>query len=301
MRALVFAVAVTVVGCSAGGGAMDAGSVGGGSAGGGAAGGGSAGGGSAGGGSAGGGAGGGAAGGGMADACASDAGLMVASKCSCPGFLLCDGFEAATLDTGTWTVDAQNGTAKIEATRFARGAQALHVNVKASAGAHATVSETKSFPAPGNDFWGRAFMYVDGKAPQVHAGVFEASGPLMNSTAHVRLGFDHGEMAPNYLVESGTEYGVFNSEPKTKVPTGRWACVEWHYAGPTNALSFFMDGAEMTEIAVPASTSPPWKSPAYAAFELGVLLFQNDTATAAAFDVWFDEVALKSTRVGCGG
>ena len=45
--------------------------------------------------------------------------------------------------------------------------------------------------------------------------------------------------------------------------------------------------------------TPPWTAPAYSAFQLGLELFQSDLATAATFDIWFDEVALSGTRIGC--
>ncbi|MBX7101056.1 MAG: hypothetical protein K1X89_25290, partial [Myxococcaceae bacterium] len=252
--------------------------------------------GSTGGGSAGGGT---ASGGGSGNACAADAGYNTPSKCSCAGFMLCDGFEGAAVDTATWTLDSMNGTAAIESTRFARGAKALDLHATATAGSRAILSETKSFPASGNAFWGRSFIYVDGKAPKVHTGVFEGNGALMSTKAHVRLGFDNGELRPNYLTETGTEYGTFGGPPHA-IPTNTWACLEWHYNGPANQYEFYLDEQIMAENTIDGTGSQIWKSPAFSAFELGLLLYQNDTATQAAFDVWFDEFALSTNRVGCG-
>lgn len=247
-----------------------------------------------------GGTGGGAAGGtggGTPDAgnpvCGSDGGLPGPSKCSCAGFTLCESFEGSAVDTATWTLDTSQGTAVLDTAKFARGGKSLHVNVKSGAGSRALLTTGKSFPAANNSFFGRAFVFAQGPIPKVHTGMFHASG----AGTEVRLGIDHdGDLEPNYMSPSN-EYGVFTAN-KAKLPTGKWVCLEWEYRG-TGELHFFLDGAEMAEIQVLTTETPPWTAPAYSKFQLGLIMFQPDTATAASFDMWFDEVALGATRIGC--
>ncbi len=290
MRVLLAVAAVVLSACSGGTGVLDAG-VGGGTGGSGGTGG--TGGGTA------GGAGGGGSGGGTVDAgdpaCKSDGG---ASRCGCPGFTFCENFEGATIDTTRWTVttNATGNTAAIDATKSMRGSKSLHVTVKSAAGSTALLSTTKPFPAANNGFFGRAFVFAKAPTPTVHAGMFAASGPLIE----VRLGLDHNsDIEPNYF--GAQEYGIFTAN-KSKMPTDVWSCLEWEYRGAAGApseLHFFLNGAEMPQIEVLATRMPPWTAPAYDKFSLGMILYQGDTATASGFDVWFDEVAFSPTRVGC--
>ena len=280
MRMLLTVVAALVLSaCSGGTSPIDGGS--------GGSGGGSAGG-------AGGGSGGGSAGGGTVDAgdpaCASDGG---ASKCGCPGFTFCENFEAAAIDTTRWTVttNGTGNTAVIDATKSARGGKSLHVTVKSTVGSTALLDTTKPFPAANNSFFGRAFVFAQAPVPMVHAGLFAASGPGIE----VRLGLDHmADIEPNYF--GSMEYGIFGGPAKTKMPTGVWSCFEWEYRG-TGELHFFLNGAEMTAIQVLATRMPEWTAPMYSKFSVGMILYQGDTGTG--FDVWFDEIAFSTTRVGC--
>ena len=292
MRLLLTLVAAVVVSACAGSSTGTGG--GGGSAGGGTAGGGTGGGGVGGGTGGGGGGTAGGAGGGTVDAgdptCSGDGG---ASKCGCPGFTFCENFEGATVDTTRWTLDSDMGTAVIDATKSARGGKSLHVNIKSGAGDRALLTTSKPFPAANNSFFGRAFVFAKAPTPNVHTGIFAAIG----GTTEVRLGLDHmGDIEPNYM-SATNEYGVFTSN-KSKMPTGVWSCLEWEYRG-TGELHFFLNGTEMTQIEVLATEVPPWTAPTYSSFSLGMILFQNDSATATSFDVWFDEVAFNATRVGC--
>jgi hypothetical protein len=294
MKTLWCAVAVGLLAaCSGSAGPTDAGPGGGGGNGGGSAGGvGGAGGGTAGG-----------SGGGTVDAgdplCNSDAGIGGPSHCGCPGFTFCEDFEAAAL-ASTWSIDSNQGTAVLDTSKFARGAKSLHVNIKSGGGNRALLTQTQSFPAANNSFFGRAFVFAKSPLPKVHTGIFSANGAITGGNAEVRFGLDHeGVLQPNYWTNTGVEYGIFNSLPPTKLPTDVWACLEWEYRGSANELHFFLNGAEMTEIQVLSTQMPSWKAPAFAAFQMGMILFQSDTATASSFDVWFDEVGLSPTRIGC--
>ncbi len=216
------------------------------------------------------------------------------SKCGCIGFTFCENFEGATIDAARWmvTTNATGNTAVLDTSKFARGTKSLHVTVKSNAGSTALLTTTKPFPAANNSFFGRAFVYAQAPTPIVHAGMFAASGPGIE----VRLGLDHnGDIEPNYF--GATEYGIFTAN-KSKMPTNIWSCLEWEYRG-TGELHFFLNGTEMTQIEVLASRMPPWTAPIYDKFSLGMILYQGDTATAAGFDLWFDEVAFSTTRIGC--
>lgn len=232
-------------------------------------------------------------------ACAPASSYFGAPRCDCGDFLLCDDFEAPSLDTAVWTLDTEHSTNALDTTQKARGKSSLKVHLEPGAGARVLLSETKTFPAPGNDFWVRAFVYLSAPVPAMHVGMFAASGDLGGGTTEVRLGGDNGNVTPNYAAPSN-EYGIFNDLPPTPLPSGRWACFEVHYAGGSNEMHTFMDDKELTEIAVLSSNAPVWTAPPYATLTLGPILFHDETATSAAgFDVWIDSVAVSKTQIGC--
>ena len=159
--------------------------------------------------------------------CSSDGGL---SRCSCPGFTLCENFEAAAVDTATWTLDSSNGTAVIDSSKSARGSKSLHINIKSAGGDRALLKETKTFPLTTGAVFGRAFVFAKSPAPKVHTVLVSLNGTLGGGTAEVRFGLDHnGILEPNYWTSTGTEYGIFSPVPVTTLPTDAWACLEWEY------------------------------------------------------------------------
>src|SRR5438874_1189590 len=76
--------------------------------------------------------------------------FMGTPRCAALHAQLCDDFEAAALDTATWTA---SGAVSLDTSQFARGKQALHLHLVGQA--WATISETKTFPEGGNHFFGR--------------------------------------------------------------------------------------------------------------------------------------------------
>jgi hypothetical protein len=227
--------------------------------------------------------------------CQGDGGYFGESKCDCTGFTLCDDFEGASVDSATWMLDSSNGTATIDTTRAARGNCSVKLHITNGAGDRAILNETKSFPAAGNHFWVRAFVFATAPVPQVHCAMFEGSGGNTN----VRVGLDHmGLIEPNYI-SGNTEYGVFNGLTHPAMPTGTWTCLELEYDGPNNAVHTYLNGALQTGIDITGTEMPPWTAPsAYSNLSIGPELFQPDN-TASSYDFWVDAVATSNNRVGC--
>ncbi len=250
-------------------------------------------------------------GGGAADLAAGDADLAVGggvdlgagvggpSLCTGAGFRVCDGFEAPAIDTSIWSMVIESGaTVGVDGTHVARGAQALHVHTAGvTAGTNGGVRTMKGFPFPNDDLWGRVFVYMAGDSPDQHTNVVEAVGPLAvdggTTEAHYRLGVSTGHvLAGNYIP------GDYADHSTTVMPLDRWACLEWHYDGAHDEYHVFLDGGELTDMAILSTHVPPWTAPAFAYLELGLHLYHTLT-DVPPLDVWYDELALDGARVGC--
>lgn len=231
---------------------------------------------------------------------ASDAG-STSSKCNGSSFRLCDGFEGASIDTSLWSMTiTKNATVKIDSMHVARGAQALHVHTGLgdagdTAGTVGDLRTMHGFPFPQNQIWGRAFVYMANQSPDMHTNLIEAVGTLPGDAglSHYRIGVSTQHvLAGNYIP------GDYADHSKTTMPLDQWTCFEWHFDGQLNEYHFFEEGSELTDMAILTDASPQWTAPPFDYVELGLHLY-HDLVSIPSLDVWYDEVALDTSRVGC--
>ncbi|MBX7102280.1 MAG: hypothetical protein K1X89_31480, partial [Myxococcaceae bacterium] len=281
-----------------------------GSGGGGAGGGGAAGGGAAGGGSAGGGSG----GNGGGDPFSTDRGLFFgASRCTGSGFTLCEDFESGTINSNTWTVSGGNAVA-VGTADHARGTHALHITRTGNGNAY--IKETKTFPAPNNSYFGRAFVkfislpaapmgyahwtIIAASGTQV-AGEIRVSGQRPANPASKQL---YGVGTDNRVQDAGTgDWTTSDNDPTGNpraVPLNEWMCIEWQHDGQNNETRFWWDGTEHPSLHTTPTkhggNSNPFILPQFTNVWLGWAEYQ---ASTQVFELWMDEIAINSTRIGC--
>ncbi len=235
---------------------------------------------------------------------AGDAGFFGSSRCADAGLALCEDFEAdAGFDHTLWSSFASNGTLVVDTVRAARGTHALHIHTHApavdgGAGANVGLRAVRGFPPPGDTYFGRAFVWMAVNSPTTHATLFESGGTLDGgvsvsqrfsvSSQHIEASYDTSPRPPT------TDY---SRRSAMAMPLDRWACVEWQFKGDTNELHFWVDGVELADTAVLGSRVPAWIAPAWTRVNLGLQLYRPDIVSD--FDLWLDEVAIDTARIGC--
>jgi hypothetical protein len=88
-------------------------------------------------------------------------------------------------------------------------------------------------------------------------------------------------------------------------PTARWVCLEWQIDAVGRQLNFWLDGQAQTEIGVAdhgtacakGAADAPWEGPS--AFTKIALDWEAYGTDSPQEDVWFDEFALGTSRIGC--
>jgi hypothetical protein len=84
------------------------------------------------------------------------------------------------------------------------------------------------------------------------------------------------------------------------VPTSEWMCLEWLHDGEKNETKFFWDGVEHPSLATTESkhggNSNPYILPQFTNVWFGWAEYQTATQT---FEMWIDEIAIDSNRIGC--
>lgn len=205
-------------------------------------------------------------------------------------FLLCDGFEAASLDP-VWTPSASG--VSLDATVARAGRQSLHVHTNALAvtdSAEAIVTETATFATPLAMFYVRAFVRT-GALPANNLGVIEA---------------DQATAAPDgdgvFITSTGfTLFSQFSEQSMDSMyepMVDAWTCAVWQVALATGSTGSEQLGGDIPATAMTGVITDG--SPAIAQLELGIeFATSTDTSPQPAFDLWIDDVIVSATPVTC--
>ena len=178
---------------------------------------------------------------------------------------------------------------------------------------------TKTGPelaALGGQFWGRLYFKVKLPSPlplvpegKTTAGIHttfvsgKATSPLFSDPIEVRLMGTSTNM-------SGTYAWLFNVQPSKRKEFGvgtksrskysdEWTLAEWSVDNATQSYHFYVNGQEVTDIAVNkgAGKFEGAELPAaYDSLTFGWLNYQ--AAAGEGFTVWIDDLALSKSRIG---
>jgi hypothetical protein len=225
---------------------------------------------------------------GSAEGGANDAG---SGGCPSATALLCEGFETGKVDASTWTSNTQEATLTVDTMHVHSGTYALHIHASADAGADATLNETKTFPAAAGHFFGRVMMWMDAPSPQSHATYAWASDKTEDTsdTSYTLASQYQTVMA---LADFGGNETYDHSA--TALPTGGWACYEWEFDGTDGKANFWLNSTPLTDIAEKA-----WGKTQFTNFQLGFHMWESDAPNPSSFDLWYDDLVIDTSRVGC--
>jgi hypothetical protein len=232
-----------------------------------------------------------------------------ASRCASLGAQLCDDFESATAggkpSSSLWQA---SGDVSIDTAQFARGKQSLHLHIVNQN--WATITETKTFPETGNHFFGRLFFRASAipatNPPVAHWSLVAGSG---NGTAEIREGGINGKWGTGTDNRTDGGTGDWTNEDQDPagnvkpVPSNQWACIEWEYDGAKNETRFWWDGVEHPSMHTTSTKhggdqSVPYILPQFTQLKIGWMLYQTPVSPTT-FDIWLDEIAVDSQRIGC--
>lgn len=167
-------------------------------------------------------------------------------------------------------------TVELQSDQVHSGTHAVHVHAPNGTG-NGYILATKGFPA--TDFWGRVWIRVTSAA-----GGHQCLMALNAANDQVRL---LNEMGSGELSTNLRSSDKINGHA-TKMPQDTWFCFEWHQT--PNSLNVYHDGAEVTDAAA------TWSVPNVASIQMGLMRFQSGNGNA---DLYYDDVALNSERIGC--
>jgi hypothetical protein len=214
------------------------------------------------------------------------------SLCASAGLAFCDGFENGA---GAWMTQTNGGSIAIESGRAYRGAFALHARqdaVTTNDGPRRTALFSHSPPQawPLQTFV-RMFVYLPPPVPQsigALVDILESSSPYEGIQLNIR--------PPNGFF-GGTAYNGLDTDWSSStdlLATDAWTCVEMEIDGPpANVVHIFVAGAELPAM----ERALPHDVPPLGDLQVGLSYFQANEQPQT--DLWIDEVAVDTSRVGC--
>jgi hypothetical protein len=228
---------------------------------------------------------------------------------TCKNALFCEDFESypvGGLPAGApWANETGGGgTLSIDGTTVRGGMRSLHV--RTADGGHGYI-RVNNFNPPGNSFFGRVELFVN-------------SFPTSPDYAHFVLveatGTGGGLVRPvggQYIPGQGTTalWGVGNDQgssgdwtswqPTVPTVSGRWICYEWEMRAADNDIDVWLDGVAQPALSVSSTSRRDYNGsrftfPTFNTIWFGWYQFQ---ASSTVRDIYLDDLALSTTRVGC--
>lgn len=231
-----------------------------------------------------------------------------ATSCASGAYAICEDFES-TADGAVPTGWEKVGSVGAAADTAHRGTRSLKIGA-ATSGARRMRLAGSRIAALGGTHWGRLFYKVQTPAPIPTSGVihstiaaWEAMSPI-SGTNEVRVvdtvedTQGHHQYLFNVQTESRGEFGKGSSYDFSY--DGAWHCTEWYVDYSTQSYRFFVEGKELTSIAVMNGAGNFQNSElpqAYTALSVGWNNYQQ--APSPGFVAWIDDLALASERIGC--
>jgi hypothetical protein len=248
--------------------------------------------------------------GGTASAGAAGTGSSGGAASGCQGALICDDFESySDKPAMPWTVNVDGGGAGkvvIDTAQHKSGTKSVKFTTSgAVAYQRAFIGLTKPFPVANNAFYGRMMIYTTKAANDgVHWTMIQGEGARTDgiTRADVRYGGQHQQSLMANYDSSGKASDCWQHS-QTKMPEGKWACIEWYFEGATNTQKFWLDGKAIDDLTVVGQgqgciahdTGDKWLFPTFDHLYLGWESYQTDDPR----EVWIDDVAVGTTQIGC--
>lgn len=228
----------------------------------------------------------------------------------CSAGVFCDGFEnqTGTTPTGSWQVsypDCQgSGKVSIDHTVAHTGSASLRVDGGGTYCDHAFALNTTAITAAGPVKYVRMYVRHTTPLPTGHVA-FATMTDANDGGKHLRLGGQNQALQWNRESDDATlpvqsPAGVAQSVP---LPVGQWECLEYMVDTTKGSMSTWLNGTEVPGLHLDQTPTPDidaqWLAragwlPAPIDLRLGWESYAGGTDT-----LWFDDVAVGSSRIGC--
>jgi hypothetical protein len=181
------------------------------------------------------------------------------------------------------------------------GTRSLKVTGTASFCDYAMVGNSATFKAIGNVVYGRYYVRLETALPAGHTA-FMILPDVMSGHA-LRMGGQNSALQWNRQSDDATlpaqsPAGIALSKVP---PVGAWMCLEFMVDQAQGLISTWVDGDPVAGLVADATPTPDVDSAWGAAYRPSLTGFNVGWQNygAGPMNLWFDDVALSATRIGC--
>ena len=264
------------------------------------------------------------------DADGGNTGDATTGQGGCSGLALCDDFESDTVgmapSTALWTLVGAAGCSGsgnpsatviypvvVDSTQHNSGTKSVKISGGDSCGP--LMVNTSAFSAlSGGEVYGRFYVHMSDTtmtfdhAALMGLGLLKDAGTGLNigdQTTYLQLASEGAGNATNVFMWQTDDSHILpnknsagGAESTYPAATG-FTCVEFHTSNANKAIETWVNGNPVTGLTdppVPANATS-WTAPSPfqpTSLGLGWILFSGEK-----LDLWFDDVALSTTRIGC--
>jgi hypothetical protein len=203
----------------------------------------------------------------------------------CPaGATFCSGFEGTALPAGVKfhaVGPTEPNPYSLDASQAKTGRQSLAIPIHSGGFYYRALA----VPVPGQNFWVRLYVRVSREfGDEGHDSLFGASTGNLDADVNGEALVEFSEQFNEVLLN--TDDQLFNPEGASKLTADTWHCVEAHYDSASGDVQIFSDGTEVIH-------ATGYAKQTFQTFRLGYLQYHDTRA------VWYDDVVVAPSRVGC--
>ena len=223
-----------------------------------------------------------------------------------------ENFESGKIDPAIWdTRVAGTATIAVEQVEGGHGKYALHVHYPDMAAAsYAFVVATHLPDSVRTHFFGRAYMKVVQSLGTTHNPLIFAGEPGWQLSKFHEIGTSRGFFMPSYQEnksERGKGRGEITFRSETEPAYDKWFLIEWEFNDNPSQITMWIDGEKMlVPVAGEKVETVKFQWPkgsenvtnlvgGYSEFGFGARVWG---APPKGFDVWYDDIAIGTSRLG---
>ena len=233
---------------------------------------------------------------------------------TCSSLALCEDFEAGTTgaapDAARWSIGAPDcskpdvSKALIDSTQAHSGSRSLRIEAPGEYCGHVFIQNT-AIASLGPVAYGRFFVRLSAALTDQHVTLMSMRDAADNNS-ELRMGGQGGILMWNRKSDDATlpELSPVGISMSKAIPALTWTCIEFAIDSNAGTLKTWVDGNAVAGLEVDGTATPDvdrrwlqranWK-PALMDFKLGWEQYSNVANT-----LWFDDIALSTSRIGCG-
>ncbi len=213
--------------------------------------------------------------------------------------LFSEDFESGAIDRNVWTEDVTGDSVlTVQSDKVAHGKYALLVRVPTPAQRTHAYLMAKNLPdSLRHHLFGRAYVYITPGVPDRHTIFLTAGTTGFPKYKYEEVATAHNKFQLTYVDTTiqgplGEDYHAAGD-----VPIGRWFLMEWEFNDQPDRAAVWVDSQLVLDTPFTYKTDGPSSDlvGGFTNFTLGFFLWG---AAPVPFDIYYDDVALDTHRIG---